>query len=355
MELTELTMTAGDQVISGWVIFPPLAFLISYIALRIFRNHVLGLIKAFAKRTSTDLDDLLIDLVSNIPWSFYVLISAFVSFQFVELSVFVTDTLRYAILLIAVYYAINAIHIVLDFFTERLVKKRLTADKTEDVSFIRLLARLFKYSLWFVGALLIVANMGVDISALIAGMGVGGLAIALAAQKVLEDIFASFSIYFDKPYKIGDFILIGDDMGEVIRIGIKTTRIKTLRGEELVVSNKEMTDTRVHNFGKMPHRRIEFGFGVTYETPAEKIKGIPDIVRGIIESQELVRFDRAHFKKFGDFSLDFEVIYFLMSADYNKYMDTQQAVNLDLMQAFEREGIEFAYPTQKLFLDREGG
>lgn len=348
-----MALDVGGFTLEPGVLTSVLVFLMSLFALRLFRSTLLHHLEKLTGKTKTDFDDLLIRLLKDVPMSFYLLASIFIALQFVTVPVFLNSALRYAVIIVAVYYAIRSSQILIDYFRDKIIEKRMREDKKEDPSFIILLAKLVKLSLWVVGLLLILSNVGVDVSALLAGAGIGGLAIALAAQNIIEDIFCSFSIYFDKPYQVGDFILIGDDLGEVIKIGIKSTRIKTLRGEELVVSNREMTSTRIHNFGKMPHRRIDFAFGVTYQTPVAKMRRIQDIVKGIIESQELVTFDRAHFKKFANSSLDFEAVYYLKSADYNKYMDTQQAINLALMEAFEREGIEFAYPTQTIYVNKD--
>ncbi|MBU0762469.1 MAG: mechanosensitive ion channel family protein [Candidatus Altiarchaeota archaeon] len=269
----------GTYILQQNILTAFAVFFLSILALRIFRGRVISLIKKLAEKTKSNLDDLLIALVERIPWTFYVLVSAYLSISFLVVPQVVTDVLWYAIVFVIVYYGIRATYIFIDHFRDQLIERRIQTDPKEDVSFIRLLANIVKYSMWVVGGLLILANMKIDISALLAGMGVGGIAIALAAQNVFEDIFSSFSIYFDKPFRIGDFIIIGDDMGVVDKIGVKTTRIKTLRGEELVVSNREMTSTRIHNFGKMPHRRIDFKFGVTYQTPVEKMKKIPQMVR----------------------------------------------------------------------------
>ncbi len=189
-------------------------------------------------------------------------------------------------------------------------------------------------------------------SGVVVGLGVGGIAIALAVQNTLSDVFSAFSIYFDRPFEIGDFVVIGDQSGTVTNIGMKSTRIRLLQGEELVISNKELTSTQVRNFKKLEKRRINFKLGVTYDTPLEKLKKIPDIVRQIIEAQEFADLDRVHFYEFGDFSLKFEIIYYVLVADYNKYMDIQQAINFAIKGAFEKEGIEMAFPTQTIFLNK---
>jgi len=195
--------------------------------------------------------------------------------------------------------------------------------------------------------------MGVDITALIAGLGIGGIAVALALQNVLGDLFASLSIVLDKPFVIGDFIIVDDLLGTVEHIGLKTTRVRSLFGEQLVFSNSDLLNSRIRNYKRMHERRIVFSLGVTYQTPYEKLAAIPDIIREIIELQEQVRFDRAHFKEYGDFALEFEIVYYMLVPDYNAYMDTQQAINLALYERFEKEGISFAYPTQTLYVSAE--
>jgi small-conductance mechanosensitive channel len=178
--------------------------------------------------------------------------------------------------------------------------------------------------------------------------------VALAIQNILGDLFASLSIVLDKPFVIGDFIIVGDLMGTVEKIGLKTTRVRSLSGEQLVFGNHDLLQSRIRNFKHLFERRILFSFGVIYQTPHDKLAAIPGMVREIIESLEDTRFDRAHFKEYGDFSLNFEVVYYVLKPDYNAYMDTQQAINLALYQRFQQAGIEFAYPTQTLFITREG-
>jgi small-conductance mechanosensitive channel len=185
----------------------------------------------------------------------------------------------------------------------------------------------------------------------VAGLGIGGIAVALASQALLGDLFSYFVIFFDKPFEIGDFIIVGDKLGVVEYVGIKTTRIHALSGEQIVFSNTDLTNSRVHNFKKMEKRRVVFKLGVIYQTPAEKLKSIPRIVKDIIEEQQDVTFDRGHFQSFGDFSLNFEFVYYVAGADYNKYMDIQQAINFSINDIFAREKIEFAYPSQTLFVN----
>lgn len=206
--------------------------------------------------------------------------------------------------------------------------------------------------LWTLVLLVGLASLGVNITALVAGLGVGGIAVALALQSILGDLFASFSIVLDKPFVIGDFIVVGEFMGSVEHVGLKTTRVRSLSGEQLIFSNSDLLGSRVRNYKRMTERRALFGFGVTYDTPLEKLSKIPGMVRQIVEARPLTRFDRAHFKSYGDYALQFEVVYYVMDPTYNVYMDTQQAVNLELFSRFAEEGIRFAYPTQTLYVAR---
>lgn len=204
--------------------------------------------------------------------------------------------------------------------------------------------------LWSVLVLLGLHNLGVNVTALIAGLGIGGIAVALAVQNILGDLFSSVAIVLDRPFELGDFVIIDDTLGTVEHIGLKTTRIRSLSGEQIVVGNSQLLESRIRNYKRMAERRIVFSLGVTYETPHDLVARIPAIIREIIEARDGVRFDRAHFQKYGDFALVFEAVYYVLSPDYNRYMDTQQAINLGVLQRFQREGIAFAYPTQTLLV-----
>jgi small-conductance mechanosensitive channel len=212
---------------------------------------------------------------------------------------------------------------------------------------IQLFARVV---VWSIALLLILNNLGFDVTALVAGLGIGGIAVALAAQNILGDLFASLAIVLDQPFVVGDAVLLDDKSGTVERIGIKTTRIRSLSGEELIVSNADLLASRIHNFKRMAERRVEFTIGITYETPAEKVEKLPGMLRAIVEAQEQVRFDRAHFARYGDFALVYEVVYWTLSADYDVYMDTQQRINLAIFRQLQDEGVAFAYPTQTIYL-----
>jgi small-conductance mechanosensitive channel len=226
-------------------------------------------------------------------------------------------------------------------------KVTLTEDKAVagSIGIIRFVARL---AVWAMVLLLTLDNLGVDITALVAGLGIGGIAVALALQNVLGDLLASLSIALDQPFVIGDFVIVGEHMGTVEYIGIKSTRLRSLTGEQIVMSNADLLSSRLRNYGRMYERRVVFTLGVTYETPRDKLRRIAPLLREIVEAQEGVRFDRAHFAKYGSYSLDFEIVYHVQSPDFGRYMDAQQAINFRIHEAFEALGVEFAYPTQTL-------
>jgi len=194
-------------------------------------------------------------------------------------------------------------------------------------------------------------NLGFNVTTLVASLGIGGVAVALAVQNILGDLFASLSIALDKPFVIGDFIVVDDIAGTVEHVGLKTTRVRSLSGEQVVFSNADLLKSRIHNYKRLYERRVLFGFGVLYRTPPEQLAAIPPMVREIITGQVGTRFDRAHFKGFGASSLDFEVVYFVLDPDYNRYMDIQQAINLELVNRFAAAGVEFAFPTRTVHIE----
>lgn len=241
---------------------------------------------------------------------------------------------------------------IINYWLKRYQSQKMEEDAASATTFSALgfVSRLI---LWSVISLLALDNLGINVTALVAGLGVGGIAVALAVQNVLGDLFASLSIILDKPFVLGDFIIIDSYMGTIEHIGLKTTRIRSLSGEQLVFSNSDLLNSRIRNYKRMSERRVVFSIGVTYQTSADNLKAIPGMIKDIITKQDLARFDRAHFKGFGDSSLNFEIVYWMESPDYSVYMDTQQGINLELIRKFGENKIEFAYPTQTLFIEKQ--
>lgn len=242
---------------------------------------------------------------------------------------------------------------------ERKRRRSLGTDRAA-VGSLSIISFVVNVVIWAMVLLLTLDNLGIDITALIAGLGIGGIAVALAVQNVLGDLFASLSITLDRPFVVGDFLILGDFLGSVEYIGIKSTRLRSLSGEQIIISNSDLLGSRVRNYGRMQERRVVFATRVTYQTPVEHVEQIPALIRQIIESQAGTRFDRCHFAQHAPASLDYETVYYVLSADFNKYMDIQQAINLRLHRELLQRGVEFAYPTQKIYLvsqdsPRDGG
>lgn len=236
---------------------------------------------------------------------------------------------------------------------ERLVR-RSTADRSALAGALSMVRTLAKFVVWSVVAMVLLANLGVDITALLAGLGIGGIAIGLAAQGIFADLFASLSIVIDRPFVRGDFVIFDDVMGTIEKIGIKSTRIRSLSGEEVAISNAKLLGATIRNYQLLRQRRITFAIGVVYQTPIDEVKKIPNLIKRAIEAQPKAQFDRAHFKAFGDSALEFEAVYFVRDADYNVYMDVQQAINLEILAAFAHHGVQFAYPTRTLIIEDAG-
>lgn len=321
----------------------------TFLILILIQRIMLRRLSVLAKRTETQLDDLLLDVLSTTKYYFLFFVSIYIGSNFFVLqqSIFrAWNKIFFAVVIIQIAFWLGR---GINFVISVNVKKRMVDDAASTTT-ISVLGFISKLLLWSIVVLLVLDNLGINITSLIAGLGIGGIAVALAVQNILGDLFASLSIVIDKPFVIGDFIVVDQLKGTVEHIGLKTTRLRSLGGEQLIFSNNDLLKSRIQNYKRMVERRIVFGFGVTYRTLPEKLTLINDIVRKIILKQETVRFERVHFKEYGESSLNFEVVYFVINQDYNLYMDIQQAINQEIFCRFQQEGIEFAYPTRTLFV-----
>lgn len=307
-----------------------------------------------ATRTTTIIDDIFVTLLERTKLYFLVALSLYIAVGAIPLSEQVTSyisRIAFVFLLVQVVFWGNAA--ITDWV--RLYKERKIEEDASAVTSMQaigFLARLLLYT-----AILLVAldNFGIDVTALIAGLGIGGIAVALAMQNILGDLFASLTIVLDKPFEVGDFLIVGETLGTVEKVGLKTTRLRSLSGEQIVIANGDLLGSRIRNYKRMQERRIVFSLGVAYDTPADKLERIPDMVKEIVEVQEYTRFDRAHFARFGDSTLDFEIVYYMRTPDYMTFMDIQQAINLALFRRFEEQGIQFAFPTRTVHVRQEQG
>jgi small-conductance mechanosensitive channel len=326
-------------------------FIGGIIVIKIFKSIILYRLKKWAEKTETTLDDFLIRGIekSIVPLLYYG--AFYAGITSLTLSDKAKNIIEIASLALLTFFIVRFISSTIMFTLSYFIKKQERGE--EKARQLRGMTVLINIFVWVIGIVFLMDNLGFDISAVIAGLGIGGIAIALAAQTILGDLFSYFVIFFDRPFEVGDFIVVGDKIGNVEYTGIKTTRIRALSGEQLVFSNTDLTNSRIHNFKKMERRRVVFKLGVIYQTPSEKLAEISKFVREIIEKQPDTVFDRGHFSAYGDFSLNFEFVYYIVGSDYVKYMDTQQKINLEIYDEFEKRGIEFAYPTQTLFVNKE--
>lgn len=327
-------------------------FIFFFIVLKFIQVVVITRLKKVTQKTTNDFDDIAIIIFQNIKPPFYFLISFYFGIKFLYLNDFISQFFYILLISVIVYEVVRALEKILDYLVYRQTQKDLGTDEGQSKSMMRILKIIIKIALWVIALLMILSNLGVNITSLVASLGIGGIAVALALQNVLSDLFSSFSIFIDKPFQVGDFIAVGEHSGVVERIGMKTTSLRTLLGEELVISNRELTTIRVQNFKRMERRRELFTLGVIYETSKEKLEKIPELVKKAIEEVEHTEFDRCHFTTFGDFSLNFEVVYYIDEPNYSVYMNARQAVNFNIFKLFKVENIDFAYPTQLLHIKK---
>jgi len=349
-----------------------IALLIGFLIFGWIVNHVFEhYFKKWAKTTKTTIDD---EILRNVKRPIYILVIFFGFYFFMNnISIIkpyfnLTETvvvdgvevvkdvfdlsgvfLLIEILLFA-YIFTRVTNVLFAWYAERQEKRKKVSQHI-----LYVFRGIFNGIVYLIAFFIFMALAGIDLTGLAIGGAATAIVIGFALQSILSDFFSAFSIYFDRPFEIGDFIIVGNYEGTVTKIGMKSTRVQLLQGEELVLANKELTTASIRNFKKMYRRRITFGFGVTYDTPLKKVKKIPDIIRSIIDPKKLEyvdRLDRVHFTEFGDSSLNFSVIYYMKTKDYVKYRDTQQEINFKIMEAFEKEGIEFAFPTQTIFLNK---
>jgi len=322
-----------------------------FVALKIIQRTVIRKLEKMAAATDNQIDDLVVSMLKQTKFLILLVASAYVASHAITLKPSIAALWQKAIVLILIVQGGLWASAGTSFALGRALQKRMDHDASSatTISLLGFVARVF---LWVIVLLLVLDNLGVNITGLVAGLGIGGIAVALAVQNILGDLLASLSIVLDKPFVIGDTIVVDKLTGTIEHIGLKTTRVRSIDGEELIFSNNDLLKSRIHNYKRMHERRVVFSLGVVYQTPLEKLTGINDLVRNIIEAKPQVRFDRVHFKEYGDSALNYEVVYFVKNPDYKIYMDVQQAINLDIFRRFAEEGIEFAYPTRTLLVQR---
>lgn len=340
-----LAYQVGDKPLKVYVL-AFLFFLALFVCFSIFKLSVLRKLKELAHNTKNNFDDELVLAVEKISPLFYFVIALYFPLQTLIEDPDIMKWIKGAVFVVVAYYVIGFILALFDYTLARVAVQRDGKNGQQAKTAFYGLKLILRIVIWVIAGMLVLSNLGLNMTSLVASLGIGSIAVALAVQNILKDLFSSFSIYFDRPFEIGDTIVIGDKQGNVKHIGLKTTRIQTLQGEELIISNSELTASQVQNFHRMKQRRVVMNLGVVYGTSLPKLKKLNELLKGIIEKTDQVELGRVHFKEFGEYSLNFEVVYTVLTGEYIDYMDRQQEINFAILRAFEKEGIEMAFPTQ---------
>jgi small-conductance mechanosensitive channel len=336
--------TVGDYLISAAFI------VIGFLVLRLINNYVITRLKKVVSKTDSHLDNIALQVLEKFGIPIFRILVIYWAIELLVLRPKVEKWLNIGYSVVTLYFVITFLLVL---FRRLLVAQVLKLENGETkLKQIGGIMVVLKIMIWSIGILVLFSNLGYNVTTILTGLGIGGIAIALAAQNILGDLFNYFVIFFDRPFEVGDFITVDDKKGTVEYIGIKTTRIRSITGEQLIISNSNLTSSRIHNFKRLESRRVVFTIGVVYGLPLEKLKMIPSIIKEIVGKSTLVRFDRVHFNRYGDFSLDYEVVFFVDTPDYNTYMDILQQINFDIYEKFGSEKIDFASPTQTLILNR---
>jgi len=341
------------QSLQDWLSFWPsmeewltalLAAVASFVVLDLGVRFLTRRITALSLRTKGRIDDVIAAALADTKRFLILLLSMLIGLRMLDLTDKAETRLSQALIVVVGVQVAIWLNRAINTWMEKVVDPN-TDPALRNRATTTTMVFLLRVAVMLTVLLMVLDNLGVNITAFVASLGIGGVAIALALQTVLSDLFASLSIGLDKPFEIGDFIIFDDLMGTVEYIGVKTTRLRSLSGEQLIRSNTELLKSAIHNYKRMSERRVVFSFSVRYETPIDQVAQLGGVVRDIITAQAQTRFDRAHFLKFGASSLDFEVVYYVLSPDYNVYMDIQQAINLELMRACAARGVSFAIPS----------
>ena len=339
------------NTLQNWLIAVSV-LVVTFSVLKAIQRVAISKLSKLAAATDNQIDDLIVNMLKQTKFLILLVASAYVASYAITIKPSIAAVWQKAVILILIVQGGLWAGAGVTFWLGRATQKGMDRDAASatTITFLGFMARVV---LWVIVLLLILDNLGVNITGLVAGLGIGGIAVALAVQNILGDLLASLSIVLDKPFVIGDFVVVDTLSGTIEHIGLKTTRIRSLSGEQLIFSNNDLLKSRIRNYKRMEERRAVFSFGVIYQTPYEKLKRIKEIVTDIIEKEPTARLDRVHFKEYGNSSLNFEVVYFVTTPDMNMYMNVQEAINLDIFRRFQEESIEFAYPTQTLYIQKE--
>ncbi len=326
--------------------------IVGLLLIRIFKRYLLRKISRWVSKSETQVDDIVVRDVEKFGLPILSFFVFYWSLNSLYLSPKIEHVVALAIGVISAFFIIRLVSSTIQVFVSSYVRRQDNGE--EKVKQIGGLMIIVNILIWIIGSIFLFDNLGYDVSAVITGVGIGGIAVALAAQNIIGDLFNYFVIFFDKPFEVGDAINVDDKNGTIEYVGVKTTRLRSLSGEQIIIANSDLTKSRVHNFKRQDNRRIEFTINVTYQTSTEKLRKIPAMIKKIIEEIPDTRFERAHFAKFSDYGLSILVVYFITVPDYLRYMDIHQEINLKIMEDFSKENIDFQIREDKYFALKNG-
>jgi len=345
INIEDISLFTGisSKIIEFSILFSA-SFIVIYISYWILTRWMSKVIK----RTKIEWDDVILNFFASFGFVFRLALSIYVSLSVLDIKSIFTQVITAIIVIVMALNSVKSLKSLFRYFMKKNIGKALHLDQTTQNLFVN----MFGVLLWIIATILVLQNLGVDVSALLGGLGIFGLAVAFSLQTILEDIFAFFTIHSDRPFSPGDFIVTGSEKGTIKKIGLKSTRLETLSGEELVINNRNLINSYIHNYKKMEERRIVFKLGVSYETTPEQLVWIKKFIFDLIDATDHARVDRVHFSEFGDSALLFEISYYITTSDYVVKMDAQEKINIEILKAFSEKGIEIAYPTQTLYIKK---
>ena len=323
-----------------------ISLIISCVVIKIIGYYLIKRLNVWAEKTKTSFDDLLVMGIKKYLMPIIYFAAVYLNTTILYLNPTLAKIIHTVILAFITVYGAMFVSSVVVLLFNKYSENRIKYANNKLA--LKCIIGIAKTVIWGIALILFLDNIGFKINSLVTGLGIGGIAIAFAAQSILADVFCFITIFFDRPFEIGDFIIAGEQMGTVEHIGVKTTRLRALNGEQLIFSNTDLTGSRISNYKTMGQRRVLFTIGVTYDTAYGKLKEIPGLIKSIVDNVPGTTFGRTHFFSYGAYSLNFEIAYYVLSSDYDKYMDINQEINFKIKDEFDKHGIEFAFPTQTL-------
>ncbi|MFA4930808.1 MAG: mechanosensitive ion channel family protein [Patescibacteria group bacterium] len=337
---------------SSLIINSLLVFLATYLFLHIIKISIISRYKKIAQTTQTDIDDLIVNISNSLGGFFFFIVSLYFALSLISLPDNIEQFVNKAAIIIFVYYGITILSAIIRHGFRKILKNKKELEAKQDITIIKVISSITQVILWIIAILIILQNFNYDVSTLVGGLGITGIAVAFGMQNILKDVFAFISILFDKPFTIGDSIEIDNTFGTVKQIGIRSTRLKTLTGDELIIPNQDITQKWIRNFKKLKKRRVEFNLGVVYTTPKLKLEKIPQIIENIIKPIDKCEFRRCDLKNLGDSALVFETVYMLNSTSFAEYTQVRAKINLGILNEFKKNRIEIAFPTQTIHIEK---